>query len=121
MSYSLKERIITALLLGVTSFMLLSVIYKLLFCSEDWLSISLMWAISYSLGFFVSKTMIEMTAKEGIIQVLLYEVVIILFVALVMSFIIGVIINLSNWDYVVINTCIPFAIALLTNNKWKRA
>lgn len=120
MSNSLKERIISALLVGVIFFMFLCVMYKLFDYREDWLPYSLMWAISWSIGHFVSKTMAEATADESIIKVIFYEVVILFVVALVMSFITGVIISLSNWDYVVSNTCIPFAVSLLVNNKWKR-
>lgn len=120
MSNSLKERIIIALLVGVIFFIVLCVMYKLFDYREDWLPYSLMWAISWSIGHFVSKTMAEATADESIIKVIFYEVVILFVVALVMSLITGVIISLSNWYDVVYNTCIPFAVALLINNKWKR-
>lgn len=120
MSNSLKERIISALLVGVIFFMFLCVMYKLFDYREDWLPYSLMWAISWSIGHFVSKTMAEATANESIIKVILFEALISFVVALVMSFITGVIISLSNWDYIVSNTCVPFAVSLLINNKWKR-
>lgn len=120
MSNSLKKRIFTALLVGVIFFMFLCVIYKLLDYRDDWLTYSLMWAISWSIGLFVSETIAKAIADESIIKVIFYEVAISFVVALVMSFITGVIISLSNWDYVVSNTCIPFAAALLVNTKWKR-
>lgn len=120
MSNSLKERIISALLVGVIFFMFLCVMYKLFDYREDWLPYSLMWTISWSIGFFVSETMAEATADESIIKVIFYEVVILFVVALVMSFITGVIISLSNWNYVVSNTCIPFAASLLINDKCER-
>ena len=120
MSSSLKERIISALLVGIILFMFCCVMYKFFAYREDWLPYSLMWAISWSIGHFVSKTMAETMADESIIKVILFEALILFVVALVMLFITGVIISLSNWDYVVSNTCVPFAVSLLINNKWER-
>lgn len=120
MSNSLKERVISALEVGIMLFMALCVIYKLFYYREDWFAFSLMWAISWTIGHFVSKSMAEVTADVGIIKVIFFEALISFVVALVMSFITGVIISLSNWDYVVSNTCVPFAVSLLINNKWKR-
>lgn len=120
MSSSLKERIVNALLIGVSFFIYLSVIYKLFDYREDWLTFSIMWSISWAIGYFVSKTLAEVTADESIIKVILFEALISFVVALVMSFIIGVIIRLSNWDYVVSNICFPFTVSLLINNKWKK-
>ncbi len=118
MSSSLKERIISALSFGVIFFIFLCVMYKLFDYREDWLPFSLMWAISWSIGHFVSKTIAEETADESII--IFFEALISFVVALVMLFITRVIISLSNWDYVVSNTCAPFLVSLLINNKWKR-
>lgn len=120
MSSSLKKRIISALLIGVIIFMFLCVMNKLFVYREDWLPCSLMCAISWSIGQFVSKTIAEETIDESINFVIFFEALILFGVALVMAFITGVIIRLSNWDYVVSNTCIPFAVSLLINNKWKR-
>ena len=116
MSNSLKKRIIIALLVGFILFMIFCVKNKLFDYREDWLIYSLMWSISSSIGYFVSKTIAKATSGKHLI---FFEALISFFVALVMLFIIGVILSLSNWDYIVSNTCIPFTVSLFINNIWK--
>ncbi len=126
MSNSLKKRITRALLVGGVCFMIICNMYKLFNYREDWFSVSLMWAISWSIAYFVSRTIAEaatiVEAAKGkkMISIIILEAVILFFVALVVTFITGVIIGLSNWDYVVSNTCFPFALSLLVHNEWIR-
>ncbi len=119
MSNSLKERIIIALVAGVT-FFLVSVTFILFDYKEDWFLCSLMGAISCSTAYFVSTTIAEARADESIIKLILYKALISFFVALVMSFITGVLISLSNWGYWVYNACVPFTVSLLVFNTWKK-
>lgn len=117
MSKSLKKLLVKALLLGAIFFMGLSVYYKLFDYKEGWFTYSLMMSVSWAIGYFVSKTISE-NMNKGIIEVIFVEVVISFCVIVVMLFIIGVIISLPHWKYVFANTCVPFVISLLLNNKW---
>lgn len=120
MSNSLKERIISTLLVSVTFFMANYIMYKLFDCREKWLTYSLMEAISWAIGDFVSRTISEVTANK--IKVILFEVLISFVVALVMLFITRVISSVSNWYWydIVLNIYVPFQVSLLINNRWKR-
>ena len=118
MSSSLKERIIIALLMGVLCFMSLCVAYKLLFYREDWLLCSLISAISYSIGYFLSETIAQEIVDASMKDVIHIEILIASVVTVVISFITGIILNLSDWYSIVLDTCIPFILSLLINNKY---
>ena len=119
MSSSLKRRIGEALLFLVILFMVISIDCKLLLQKEDWLSYSIIWSICWTLGRFVAKSIATMVDK-GIGYFLLVDLVIIFLVLIVVTFIFGVVISFPTWKEIISKTVIPFGIALVTNNNWKK-
>ncbi len=112
MSNSLKKRIVNALLVCGFTFMLCSVFFKLIRHTETCLPYSIMWAIFYSEGYFVAKTVHYPVNKDK--RIIFYNPARIIFVlTIVIAFIVGVIFGLPNWKAILVNTCIPFGIALI--------
>ena len=120
MSSSLKERIISALLVGVLFFMMLCITNKLIDYREDWLSYSAMWAICWAIGHFVGESFSLILTDESIGKILIYELALIFCLGLIVAFIVGILMNLPTWKDTLANICIPFAVAFLINTKWKR-
>lgn len=76
-------------------------------------------SITHLIGYNISNAITDALAKDGmkkkdILKIaLIFDAIILCFVVSLMTFILGVIINLSNWYYIVFDTCFPFALSLL--------
>lgn len=115
MSSSLKDRIIKALVLFVTDFIFFSVLSKLFVYREDWLICSIMWSVSWAVGMYAADTLTATTKEKSIIEKICYRGIISTAVTLLMLFITGVVIGLTNWNYIVSNTCVHFGVSLFIN------
>ena len=119
MSSSLKERIISALLVGVSFFIVLCIMNKLIHYSKDWLFYSAMWAICWAIGHFVGKSFSLILTDESIWKILIFELALIFCLGVLVAFIVGILMNLPTWQDIVANICFPFAVAFLISTKWK--
>ena len=120
MSSSLKERIISALFVGVFLFMMLCIANKLIDYREDWLSYSAMWAICWAIGDFVGTSFSLILTDESIWEILIYKLALIFCLGVIVTFIVGILMNLPTWKDILTNICLPFAVAFLINTKRKR-
>jgi len=95
MSSSFKRRVIKALIYGSVMFMWISVMSKLVFQEEKWLTISIVSVTFYTIGIFVTESIKETLAYENI----LYgnDLLLGIFFILLMTFITGVLLSLENW------------------------
>ena len=113
MSSSLKERILAAASIAVISAIILCVFYRLIFYREDWLSYSIVWSISWAIGYFIAKSI--NTLEKGIwINLIIDSIIIIVVAFFVEAFIIGVPIEYRKEIFIKI--MVPFSISLIIFN-----
>ena len=114
MSNSLMKRILNALGVAVMNFIISSVTYKLFLYREDWLSFSIAWSISLTVGRFVTQS-IAILEKEGMVCIII-DVVIIVIVFILGAFIMGVLLNIAQWKDIFNSTLVPFGLGLIITN-----
>ena len=119
MSNRCKERIFESILISVVIFMVMSIVGKLLVPREGWLLHSILWSISWGVGHFWGE-FFATELNEGIGRILFIDIVFILIVLIVVTFIIGVVISLPIWKKIISETVAPFGIALVLNSIWKK-
>lgn len=118
MRTSVKERIFSALFVGVSLFIIECVLYKLFLHRSDWLTRSAIWATAWAAGHFVGKTMTN--AEERLRKIVLLELLIIFLVFILLAFIFSVICNMMSWLELVSTITTAFGVSTIVNTKWIR-
>ena len=118
MRTSLKERIFSALFVGVLLFMVECVMYKLFLDRSNWLAHSAIWSTAWAVGHFVGKTMTNL--EERLWKIVLFELLIVFLVFILLAFIFGVICNMASWLDLVSTITVSFGVSTIINNKWIR-
>lgn len=118
MRNSWKERIISALAIGIFVFISECIISKLFESRDDWLSYSIIWSISWAVGYFISKTITTM--DESLWKIIGVDLVIIFFAFIILTFVLGVVCDMTNWGKIVSDIIASFGMSMIINNKWKR-
>lgn len=111
------KRIFEVALTGLFMFIALSVMLKLVLGNENWLVAAGIWAAAWIVGSIVALLFCKISA--GTITLFLYNVGVITFVLITLTFILGVVLNLTGWEEIVSNISIPFAMAIFVNSKVK--
>ena len=109
--YTLKRRICEGLLLFVCMCIILCIIYKFLLVREDWLSYSIMWSISWSVGVFLGRLFQK---KYRIGYLIIINISIILIAFSVEALVFRVILDMSTWKEIICETLFPFGLSLIT-------
>ena len=117
MSNSLMKRILDALEFAVEIFIIFSVMCKLFLYREDWLSFSIVWSISWTVGRFVAQSIAIL--EKGVWFNIITDVVIIVIVFILGAFIIGVLLNIAQWKDIFNSTLVPFGSGLIITNVFK--
>ena len=118
MSNSLMKRILDALGFAVVNFIIFSVMYKLFLYREDWLSFSIVWSISWTVGRFVTQSIAIL--EKGVWFNIITDVVIIVIVFILGAFIMGVLLNIAQWKDILASTLVPFGLGLIITNVFKK-
>lgn len=118
MRTSWKKRIFGAVCLGILVFIFECVLNKLFECREDWLSYSLIWSISWAVGYFISKTITTM--DERLWKIIGIDLIIIFLASMILAFVLGVVCDMANWGEIVGNIIASFGISMIIYNKWVR-
>lgn len=102
------------------------VIEKFIFHYENWLSLSLMWGISFTLGIIVSEKVEEFinNLKETKelkhiftrTAILRADFIILTILFFIEIFVVGIIFNSDAWGDIAINTILSFAVSLIIIN-----
>lgn len=119
MRTNVKERIISSLITGVIIFMALCVAYKLFTGKEDWLSYSIIWSSAWTIGLFISKTIVDTFLDESIWMIIKIDLAIILVVFILVAFVLGVVCDMANCKKNIADITISFALSMLTNIRRK--
>lgn len=118
MSKSYKKRIAKTIRAGIWLFMSLCIFYKLLFYSEDWLLDPIVITISFSSGYFVSRTIKEEKLyKNNKEKIFYYEANWLVWIAIIITFITVVILSVPNWYSKVIGACGVFVLFQFGHNE----
>ena len=118
MSNSLMKRILDALGFAVVNFIIFSVMYKLFLYREDWLSFSIVWSISWTVGRFVIQSIAIL--EKGVWFNIITDVVIIVIVFILGAFIMGVLLNIAQWKDILASVLVPFGSGLIITNVFKK-
>ncbi len=114
MSKSLSARIFDALVFAVVNFVIFSIFFKIVFNREDWLTFSILWSILGAIGRFTSYSIA--TLKKSTKFILILELVIIVAAFLVGALVMGVWLNIAQWERYLLETIIPFGSAIIITN-----
>lgn len=107
-SSTMFDKALDALMINLSSFMGWSVATKLFWQRQDWLVVSAVISISWTIGVIVSRKIRKEEPKHAIIEKIELSIVL----AMIIAFATGVVLNWSNWYYLVINVCMGFIPAL---------
>ncbi len=118
MSNSLMKRILDALGFAVVNFIIFSVMYKLFLYREDWLSFSIVWSISWTVGRFVTQSIAIL--EKGVWFNIITDVVIIVIVFILGAFIMGVLLNIAQWKDILASILVPLGSGLIITNVFKK-
>ena len=117
MRYSLGERIVGAITIGVTTFILLCLLHGIA-DKPYWFSHSVIWSGAWAIGYFVSKTFSN--CKCSIRERIGNEVAVILILLMLMNLVLVMICNIQNYAEIIYRVLFPFGFSLILNNDWQR-
>ena len=105
MSNTLKNRFLVSLGIVVCSVFILYFICKVQLHREDWLSYTIAWSIFVAIGYFISQSIETLEQKQWKKFVECLAIIVVSY--LVVVFIIGVLVKLSNWELIIGKTVLP--------------
>ena len=111
MSNSLMRRILSALVFAIVNFIIFSIMYKLFFYREDWISFSIMWSISWAVGRFASQSID--TLEKSIWSEIIKYILIIVIVSFLDAFILSILFKITQWKDILLSTAIPCGLGFI--------
>lgn len=109
------KRIGEIIIVGVFMFIALAVMHKLFRHNEEWLYASLVWTISWMVASIIVKLFGELNIDS--IKLSIFNIGIIAFIFIILAFLLGVVLDVLEWEKIVADIIVPFGMAIFVNSK----
>ena len=105
MSKNWRKYLVKSVCYAIALFIVNCVFFKLLLGQNEWLEMSFIWSLSYTLGYFVGKSFRLTPEKSFTITIS---------ILVIFAFLFGVVLDMQDWYVIDLKISTPFIIAMYT-------
>ena len=113
------KRALSSLVSGLLIFVILCLIYRIVYIEEkQWLLNSALWAFGWTIGDFSANSFAQLRLRAT--KLIFLNLLVAILVTITLIFLIGYVLQVATWQFVVYQLVFSFIFALFSRAKWKR-